>query len=398
MIKNKKGITLIALVVTIIVLLILAGISISMLKGDNGIINQASDSKLETRAGNVKENVDLWKTDNKIRKKDNQTLISKEEMLNDLKTNGLVYENEIDRQNEIIKIGTHEIPYGIQIVINTSKIPETELSSAVLLRVDSVEGIETQKKQLESEEEYIELLLNRIKNMTDDDREKLLLKLAKIESKNVGINIDSLDDFYTELYNASVIESNTKEAFYKLKEERGLENFYFDFWINPIYHIGYNLIGEYNYDTKELLQSYKIENPEGVNSNLYMATTNGEYTFTVEDGNTGKQYEKTINVSNIGENDQLKYKVDNYEGETINLIDKNTNLPTTFSKIYIIYNGNIVDISQLINRKEKYDIVPAWDLKESGYIKSEDRGKEFTFIIEKDNIIYSGSATTGWPV
>ena len=85
MIKNKKGITLIALVVTIIVLLILAGISISMLKGDNGIINQASDSKLETRAGNVKENVDLWKTDNKIRKKDNQTLISKEEMLNDLK-------------------------------------------------------------------------------------------------------------------------------------------------------------------------------------------------------------------------------------------------------------------------------------------------------------------------
>ena len=58
-------------ILNIIVLLILAGISISMLKGDNGIINQASDSKLETRAGNVKENVDLWKTDNKIRKKDN---------------------------------------------------------------------------------------------------------------------------------------------------------------------------------------------------------------------------------------------------------------------------------------------------------------------------------------
>lgn len=56
-------------ILNIIVLLILAGISISMLKGDNGIINQASDSKLETRAGNVKENVDLWKTDNKIRKK-----------------------------------------------------------------------------------------------------------------------------------------------------------------------------------------------------------------------------------------------------------------------------------------------------------------------------------------
>ena len=41
-----------------------------MLKGDNGIINQASDSKWETRAGNVIENGDLVKTDNKIRKKD----------------------------------------------------------------------------------------------------------------------------------------------------------------------------------------------------------------------------------------------------------------------------------------------------------------------------------------
>ena len=41
MYKNKKGITLIALVITIIVLLILAGIAISMLSGENGIINKA---------------------------------------------------------------------------------------------------------------------------------------------------------------------------------------------------------------------------------------------------------------------------------------------------------------------------------------------------------------------
>ena len=49
--KNKfkmsmKGITLIALVVTIVVLLILAGVSISMLTGENGIIIQAQNAKL----------------------------------------------------------------------------------------------------------------------------------------------------------------------------------------------------------------------------------------------------------------------------------------------------------------------------------------------------------------
>ena len=39
--NNRQGITLIALVITIIVLLILAGVSIAMLTGDNGIITQA---------------------------------------------------------------------------------------------------------------------------------------------------------------------------------------------------------------------------------------------------------------------------------------------------------------------------------------------------------------------
>ena len=47
-IKEKKGITLIALVVTIIVLLILAGVSISMLTGQNGIINRTQNAKSNT--------------------------------------------------------------------------------------------------------------------------------------------------------------------------------------------------------------------------------------------------------------------------------------------------------------------------------------------------------------
>ena len=42
-------ITLIALVITIIILLILAGISIAMLTGENGILTKASTAKDETR-------------------------------------------------------------------------------------------------------------------------------------------------------------------------------------------------------------------------------------------------------------------------------------------------------------------------------------------------------------
>lgn len=57
--KNNKGITLIALVVTIIVLLILAGVSIAMLTGQNGILNRASDAGKETAIANAKEKVTL---------------------------------------------------------------------------------------------------------------------------------------------------------------------------------------------------------------------------------------------------------------------------------------------------------------------------------------------------
>ena len=47
-IANNRGITLIALIVTIIVLLILAGISVSMLTGQNGILNRAAEAKEKT--------------------------------------------------------------------------------------------------------------------------------------------------------------------------------------------------------------------------------------------------------------------------------------------------------------------------------------------------------------
>ena len=58
-IKSEKGITLIALVVTIVVLLILAAVSISMLGGENGIITKAIEAKDETTIGEEKEKVQL---------------------------------------------------------------------------------------------------------------------------------------------------------------------------------------------------------------------------------------------------------------------------------------------------------------------------------------------------
>ena len=57
--KQERGITLIALITTIIVLLILAGISIGAITGSNGIIGQAQSAKEETEIANEKEIIDI---------------------------------------------------------------------------------------------------------------------------------------------------------------------------------------------------------------------------------------------------------------------------------------------------------------------------------------------------
>ena len=58
-VNGKNGITLIALVITIIVLLILAGVTIATLTGDNGILTKAQNAKTQNDKATVKEKVDL---------------------------------------------------------------------------------------------------------------------------------------------------------------------------------------------------------------------------------------------------------------------------------------------------------------------------------------------------
>ena len=57
--KKQNGITLIALVITIIVLLILAGVSISMVVGNNGVLTQASNAVIANKEAQAKEELPM---------------------------------------------------------------------------------------------------------------------------------------------------------------------------------------------------------------------------------------------------------------------------------------------------------------------------------------------------
>jgi signal transduction histidine kinase len=58
-IKSETAITLIALIITVIILLILAGVSLNALVGDNGIIVKSTEAKLESEEAELKEQVEM---------------------------------------------------------------------------------------------------------------------------------------------------------------------------------------------------------------------------------------------------------------------------------------------------------------------------------------------------
>ena len=110
--KSNNGITLIALVITIIVLLILAGVSIAMLTGENGILTQANNSKQVTERAEAKERAQLdvaaYVADEKAKGRSGE--------LNDSIIKGILtgkdYVSEAKDSSFISKKGNHEIPYS----------------------------------------------------------------------------------------------------------------------------------------------------------------------------------------------------------------------------------------------------------------------------------------------
>ena len=112
-VKQNSGITLIALVVTIVVLLILAGVSIVVLFGDNGIIKQAGESSLQTKFADVEERANVIYAD----------LDSKRYA--EGKTNKKVTMGEIAQELSNLKYDIREIEVGESVVEAIELEPKT---------------------------------------------------------------------------------------------------------------------------------------------------------------------------------------------------------------------------------------------------------------------------------
>ena len=107
--KNQKGITLIALVITIIILLILAGVTIITLTGENGILNQASKARIESIKGKEIEQIKLSYNAVKIDKlKDSNSPVTSTDLGDELKKYNENTTAETDTENTELIIVTFE--------------------------------------------------------------------------------------------------------------------------------------------------------------------------------------------------------------------------------------------------------------------------------------------------
>ena len=117
-INKNKGITLIALIITIIVLLILVGVTLSMLMGDSGLFSKANNASEQTKISNAKEIIRMQVLENELNKKTKDSNAKSDEDLQAAVETKLTEEGYKVEEGKIT-IGSTEIDIAEEIA-NTS--------------------------------------------------------------------------------------------------------------------------------------------------------------------------------------------------------------------------------------------------------------------------------------
>ena len=394
MVKNKRGITLIALVVTIVVLLILAGVTISLLLDENGIIAKSKDARTETRVSQIEDEVGMWKQHNFINKESNQAQESADTMLASLISRKLLTEDEIDREQELITIkkkdGTviKEISYS-SVTINISKTPATDKSGAVVLRATVTGTIIPNIDMSNGNEE-----LNNFVNSLSEEQKKEIIRngyINLVNKQDPSANCTTFQDALDWAKKQGDISEATEDAFWTVVlSDQGLDE---------------NLIAilklVYFNESTKMIRGYTVTNPLNATSNEYIATENGTYTFKIQDIVTGKTYTKKVEVTNVDTSLPSLTVVgekDKHSEVLIKLKIATADKYTKFEKAYIMYNNEKIEVTSEITGNtyiSAFDI--AVSLMTGGKINDKYvlENTDQTIILVKDNKEYTGTINMG---
>ena len=203
--KNTKGITLIALVVTIIVLLILAGVSIAMLTGNNGILTQGKRAKEEQAHAAVKEGIMLLYNEYKTKQEVNSSKVQEETKV---------------ASTEFVKIAANEGAEGTTENLGTFK---DFIQSKNIISADGIINVRNLLGQTlslgngtskESGDVYVFEEQDDYYNLTYYNKQIQQAKIYQIKNENAGEKLIATHYFNSNTGSGRIIQVNFKRNDY----------------------------------------------------------------------------------------------------------------------------------------------------------------------------------------
>lgn len=317
--EEESGITLIALVITIIVLLILAGISIATLTGENGILTQASKAKEQNEIGHEKEQITLAYNAAKIKKTSNSDSsgVTAEELNEQFRLQGdkataggsspIVVEFEesgrkynVDEEGNITE---GKASLALTYTLDPSKGTDWTVKINVTVKASNAPQLEI------SEEDYIK---QQIAGKTEEEKVQILLdglnfwkeyegetKYTKIEEYLQEKGVSTIEELYSRRY------SSFDEYLIKQRQYIGGTNYINAILVKPQSY--YIIITKPNGEAEATKNNGTIS---------YEVDTNGSYTFVA-------QYQElkateVVNVTNVDNTMDWKYKIN--EDNTVTIL------------------------------------------------------------------------------
>ena len=335
--QNVKGITLIALVITIIVLLILAGVAISMLSGENGILRQVSNAKQYTDGESEFEGVKLAATASLINEKhmiEDETKL--QEQLDNHFDNALAEGNatsgyivtigsnvyNVSSTGEVIKAEPEILQSDIwslsKVVLVSSD--ENKVNPAGLIKVKS-------KYKTTSLQEYKESIIlkeyikeNEVFAGCEDLDDVAIMGLQRV----FGIEIYTMEDLilmYEQLLSQDVTRDQIVYSFTIGKGDTA------DATLQAM-----------GYDIEEIEQEYEsIEQPEEIPDEIKNITYTITYPNGISEEVDGESLASFVGRSGMSGNGSNKVKINNGQKELILKINISKHCPFVYEDEYYKY-------------------------------------------------------------
>ena len=203
--KKSRGITLIALIVTIIVLIILAGIAISMLTGDNNILRNSTEAREETRKSTAMEIMTLKITGIEMQSyAEKQRMPTLNEVADLLETDGDI--KSVKRVQETASIAEYNSETSLKSIITVlNEYPSYEFEINSKLRLAKING----EKIAETDANTITLTEEELNTRINTAVQKAIEQSTTIS--NLNTTVSNLSTTVSELDELSDLDTTVSD-------------------------------------------------------------------------------------------------------------------------------------------------------------------------------------------